>query len=91
MLELTDRERSWGVEGATLTLLRAVSSAGYVVSVHRLGGSLLGRPGAVEMHAVADGEVPHVARVADDEGRPGEDAEWTAAVMLAGMVGVGAE
>lgn len=88
---MTEREQSWQVEGATLALLQAVTAAGYTVSVHRTMGSLLGRPGAVEMHAVLEGEVPHVARVADDECRPGEDQDDTCARMLAVMVGVGTE
>ena len=91
MDQLTERERSWDVEGATLTLLRAVTAAGYTVSVHRTMGSLLGVPGAIEMHAVGEDEQLHSARVADDECRPGEDQEWTAAVMLAELVGVGGE
>ena len=46
---INEREASWNVQGVTLTLLRAVTTAGYTVSVHQLGGSLLGRPGAIEM------------------------------------------
>lgn len=44
---MTRKER-WQVEGPALMLLRHVESCGYVVSVHRLGPTLLGRPGFVE-------------------------------------------
>ena len=85
---INEREASWNVQGVTLTLLRAVTDAGYVVSVHRLGGSLLGRPGFIEMHAVRDGDLPHVARVADDECPQGEDQAYTVAMLLADAVGL---
>ena len=85
---INERESTWPIEGLTLMLLRAVTYAGYVVNVHRLGGSLFGRPGASEMHAVRDGEVPHVSRVADNETRPGEDHAYKAALLLAGMIGI---
>jgi hypothetical protein len=61
------REQSWKVGGATLSILRMISSLGYTVSVHRIPSSLLGRMGAfVEMHAVdlrADPPVQQMARI----------------------------
>jgi hypothetical protein len=47
------REESWQVDGTTHVLLRQISSLGFVVSVHRIGASLLDGVGAfTEMHAV---------------------------------------
>ena len=62
------REESWQVKGATLTLLRHVTTLGYTVSVFRFPSSLLGKPGFVEMHAMdlsADPPAGCVARVVD--------------------------
>jgi len=82
------REESWNVAGVTGTILRHVQALGYVVSVHRLSGSLL-RPdlACIEMHAI-DGERQHVARVALDE--PGE-VDYRCACLLAQMVGIDLE
>jgi hypothetical protein len=60
------REESWQVEGTTLALLRHITSLGYLVSVHRIPGSVLGSVGEfVEMHAIdlrTDSPTQHVAR-----------------------------
>ena len=64
------REDSWNVDGVTRALLRQVSSLGFVVSLHRIPPSLLGRSGFVEMHAVDPNAEPpfvHLARVSTDE------------------------
>jgi hypothetical protein len=82
------REESWEVEGITLTPLRHIESLGYVVSVHRLGDSLLGRPGSIEMHATdtrTDPPQVHVASVARDESG---DVDYRCACELAAMVGI---
>ena len=67
------REESWAVESDTLALLRRITDAGYVVSVHRIPGSLLGTvPATVEMHAVNPRTHPlgeYVAAVAGLSGR----------------------
>jgi hypothetical protein len=84
-----DREDSWKVEGLTLTLLRQVSSLGYIVSVFRFPASLLGsRPASVEMHAIDPSDDPptkHVARVV--EGEAG-DLDYRCACLLAELVGM---
>jgi hypothetical protein len=86
------REESWEAKGTTLTLLRHISSLGYVVSVHRIPSSLLGRTGAfVEMHAVdpqTDPPVQQMARVGVAEGR---DTDYRCACLLAEAVGIGLE
>lgn len=85
------REESWQVEGVTLTLLRHVTGLGYAVSVFRLPSSLLGQPGAVEMHAInlsVDPPQQHVARVL--EGEAG-DLDYRCACLLAEAVGVDLE
>jgi hypothetical protein len=46
------REESWQVDGVTLTLLRHITSLGYVVSVFRIHCGLYGSPGHVEMTAL---------------------------------------
>jgi hypothetical protein len=83
------REESWQVEGATLTLLRRITSLGYTVSVHRIPSSLLGRTGAfVEMHAIDERTDPigqHMARVGVAEGG---DTDYRCACLLAEAVGV---
>lgn len=85
------REQSWEVEGETLTLLRHITSLGYTVSVLRLGDSLFGVPGAVEMHAVdhrVDPPQVHLARVVRGESN---HLELDCAVLLAEMVGIDLE
>jgi hypothetical protein len=78
------REQSWQVQGTTLTLLRHISSLGFVVSVHRVPTSLRGTVTAfTEMHAVdlrTDPVVQHLARVAIDEGG---DTDYRFACLLA--------
>jgi hypothetical protein len=76
------REESWQVEGSTLALLRHIASLGYIVSVHRLGASMLGRPSSIEMHAVDVRKDPpqvHVASIGNDESgdvNNGARASW---------------
>lgn len=82
----TTREQSWLVQGVTRTLLRHVTAQGYIVSVHRLSGSLLQPIAAVEMHAVGHGH-QYIATVEGD----GEDADYLAAVELARGVGIDLE
>jgi hypothetical protein len=82
------REESWQAQGATLAILRHVTTAGYVVSVFRFPSSLFGsRPAAVEIEAIDVGTDPpqqHVARVVVGEAR---DIEYQCAELLAAMVG----
>ena len=86
------REESWQVEGTTLALLRHVAGLGYVVSVHRMEESLLGRVGAfVEMHAIdlrTDPPTQQMARVGVTEGG---DTDYRCACLLAEAVGTDLE
>jgi hypothetical protein len=86
---LMTREQSWQVDGATLTLLRHVTSLGYTVSVFRFPSSALGSwPACVEMHALdlsQDPPITHVARVV--EGEDG-DLDYRCACLLAELVGI---
>ena len=70
------REKSWEVEGEAPSVLQALTTAGYVVSVHRLPPSLLRfEPPATEMHALDLGTDPptqHIARVSG-ENSPAND------------------
>ena len=88
---IDERESSWPVEGVTLTLLRHITSLGYIVSVHRLTGSLLGAMlPSVEMHAVIVSEPAevHSARVELVEG---EDCDYRCACLLCESVGIDLE
>ncbi|HEV2294106.1 MAG TPA: hypothetical protein VGR35_09620 [Tepidisphaeraceae bacterium] len=86
------REASWQVEGVTLTLLRQITSLGYVVSVHRIPASLLRTvPPFVEMHATdlqSDPPRQHMVRIAEDEGG---DTDYRCACLLAEAVGIDLE
>ncbi len=77
------REESWQVQGITLQILQQIESLGLIVSVHRLGGSLLGSaPASVEMHAVRpDAETPkqYIARVPLNEH---DEPDYACAVLL---------
>jgi hypothetical protein len=83
------REESWQVTGSTLELLTRISSAGYVVSVHRIPPSLLGTfEEFVEMHAInisLDPPIQQMARVSVGEA---EDIDYQCACLLAEAVGV---
>jgi hypothetical protein len=84
-----NRDESWQVEGVTLSLLRQITSLGWIVSVHRIPASLLGTVGAfVEMHAVdprKDPPVQHLARLGVDEGG---DTDYRCACLIAEAIGI---
>ena len=83
---MTDRESSWGVEGVTLSMLRHIAGLGYVVSVHRNPGSLLGTvPAFVEFSALVPGGERFTVRV---EAGEVDDVDYLAAVRLGEMVGI---
>jgi hypothetical protein len=83
------REESWQVTGATLAMLRQITSLGYTVSVHRIPSSLLGTVGGFfEMHAIdlqTDPPVQQMARGGVDEGG---DTDYRCASLLAEVVGI---
>jgi len=90
-ISIVTREHSWQVDGITKTLLRQTTALGYIVSVHRVGSSLLGTIGpSVEMHAVdQSGKLPpQIARCNDGDG---EDEAYRCACPLAQSVGINVE
>jgi hypothetical protein len=76
--------------GTTAAILDRIQALGYVVSVHHLEQSLLGRPGATEMHAVSLTE-PHHQHIARCDNGDGPDGEYRVACVLAQMVGIDLE
>lgn len=81
------RKDSWSVDPTTRAVLRQVAGLGFVVSVHRLPSSLLGRTGEnTEMHAVKPdtGELFLVRTIEPHS----PDADYRCACVLAQKVGI---
>lgn len=68
-------------------LVALIRSLGYHVSVFRLGPSMLGEPGRIEMHAVRDEEETIIAWAEDHL----EDGDYLVACEVAAQVGIDLE